>query len=233
MAGKREVSRSARVSASSLRISEPPAVAARMASRPVPADGSSTRSVGVIAAAVSAARPSGSGVENCWSAWASSERRVCVGNRRGDFRQHGKPRCRRRGFAEKRLSVFAQEQDARGLARLVGVFPVPGARRVGGAEGGFHSVAQGAGVDLLAAFEIGKQERAAKPAAVAEIADGRGERKRRGRERRPRKTGCSWDRPRRAGRDKPARRSLDRPGLHPVPALPQLYAGLYIRLEFL
>ncbi len=38
---------------------------ARIASRPVPADGSSTRSSGVIAAAVRATRPSGNGVENC------------------------------------------------------------------------------------------------------------------------------------------------------------------------
>mgnify|MGYP002134568258 CR=1 FL=1 len=36
---------------------------------------------GVIAAAVSAATPRGSGVENCWKACVSSERRVCVGNR--------------------------------------------------------------------------------------------------------------------------------------------------------
>ena len=77
--GKRWVSNPARVSASSLRTSAPPASSARMASRPVPADGSSTRSAGVIAAAVLAARPSVIGVENCWSAWLSSERRVCVG----------------------------------------------------------------------------------------------------------------------------------------------------------
>jgi hypothetical protein len=44
-----------------------------MASKPVPADGSSTRSAGAIAAAVLAARPSVIGVENCWSAWLSSE----------------------------------------------------------------------------------------------------------------------------------------------------------------
>jgi hypothetical protein len=62
---KREASRSARVSASSLRRACA-AISARMASSPVPADGSSTMSAGVIAAAVSAARPSGIGVENCW-----------------------------------------------------------------------------------------------------------------------------------------------------------------------
>ena len=50
-----------------------------MASNPVPAEGSSTRSAGVIAAAALAARPSAIGVENCWSAWLSSERRVWVG----------------------------------------------------------------------------------------------------------------------------------------------------------
>ena len=79
MLGKRRASRPARVSASSLSMSAPPASSARMASRPVPAEGSSTRSAGVIAAAVLAATPSVIGVENCWSAWLSAERRVCVG----------------------------------------------------------------------------------------------------------------------------------------------------------
>ncbi len=51
-----------------------------MARSPVPAEGSSTRSVGVIAAAVLAAKPSSIGVENCWSAWLSSERRVWDGS---------------------------------------------------------------------------------------------------------------------------------------------------------
>ena len=41
-----------------------PANSAKVARRPVPADGSRTRSAGVIAAAVAAANPSAIGVEN-------------------------------------------------------------------------------------------------------------------------------------------------------------------------
>ncbi len=52
-----------------------------MASKPVPAEGSSTRSAGVIAAATLAASPNVIGVENCCSVWLSSERRVWVGSR--------------------------------------------------------------------------------------------------------------------------------------------------------
>jgi hypothetical protein len=52
-----------------------------MARSPVPAEGSRTTSLGVIAAAVLATNPSSIGVENCWSAWLSSERRVWEGTR--------------------------------------------------------------------------------------------------------------------------------------------------------
>src|SRR5579872_2898814 len=74
-----------------------------MASSPVPAEGSSTRSAGVMAAAVHAARPSGTGVENCWSAWLSSERRVWVGRRPAIFASigsaaAGEPDLRRSAF---------------------------------------------------------------------------------------------------------------------------------------
>jgi hypothetical protein len=48
---------------------------------PVPAEGSRTKSRGVICAAARAAMPIGSGVENCWNRSISSERRVCVGKR--------------------------------------------------------------------------------------------------------------------------------------------------------
>ncbi|WP_255607776.1 hypothetical protein [Methylosinus sp. Sm6] len=72
----------------------------------------------------------------------------------GDFRECGKPCCRRRGFAEKRASVFAEEQDGRDLAGVVGRFPVPGAGGVGCAERRFHRGAQDRGVDALAAFEM-------------------------------------------------------------------------------
>ncbi len=56
-----------------------------MARSPVPAEGSSTTSAGVIAAAVLATKPSPIGVENCWSAWLSSDRRVWDGTRAASF----------------------------------------------------------------------------------------------------------------------------------------------------
>ena len=91
------------MSTSSLRIGAAPAVCARTASNPVPADGSSTRSAGVIAAAVSAASPSGNGVENCCRAWLSSERRVCVGRSAAIFASTDK---RAAGEAALRNSAF-------------------------------------------------------------------------------------------------------------------------------
>ena len=63
--GKRRRRRSARVSASSFSARLLPAISARIARSPVPAEGSRTRSRGVICAAARAARPIGSGVENC------------------------------------------------------------------------------------------------------------------------------------------------------------------------
>ena len=78
---KEEVSSADRVSASLFRTSAPPTISARMARRPVPAEGSSTRDAGPMAAAVRAAKPSGVGVENCWKASLSAERRVWVGRR--------------------------------------------------------------------------------------------------------------------------------------------------------
>ena len=64
-AGKSCVRMPARLSANSLRISEAPASSARMARRPVPADGSITTSAGVISAATLATNASPIGVENC------------------------------------------------------------------------------------------------------------------------------------------------------------------------
>ena len=72
----------------------------------------------------------------------------------GDLREHRQRRGRRPGFAEKRLAVFAQEQHGRRLAGVIGGLPVPGAGRIGGAEGGLHGGAQDDGVDALAAFEM-------------------------------------------------------------------------------
>lgn len=52
----------------------------------MPADGSITRSSDVSAAATLATKPSSIGVENCWSASLSSERRVCEGTSAASFR---------------------------------------------------------------------------------------------------------------------------------------------------
>ena len=62
----------------------------------------------------------------------------------GVFVGFGLEECRR---------VFAQEQDLRGLAGLVGGLPVPGTVRVGSAEGSFHGGAQVARLDALAALD--------------------------------------------------------------------------------
>ena len=81
-----------------------------------------------------------------------------VGRRLAIFASIGKRGGRRRGFAEKRVAVFAQEQDRRRLAGVIGGLPVPGASRIGGAEGGLHRGAQDAGVDAASAFEIGEKK---------------------------------------------------------------------------
>ncbi len=74
-----------------------------------------------------------------------------------DLGQRGEPCSRRCGFAEKRLSVFAQEQHGRRLAGVVGRLPVPGTTGVGGAEGLFHGRAEDRGVDRTAVFEMRKE----------------------------------------------------------------------------
>ena len=81
MAGKICPRMPARLSANSLRTREAPASSARTARWPVPADGSSTTSAGVIAAATLATYANPIGVENCWSDSLSSDRRVWVGRR--------------------------------------------------------------------------------------------------------------------------------------------------------
>ncbi len=72
----------------------------------------------------------------------------------GDLRKSGKTCSRRCGLTEKRFSVFAQEEDCRDLACLIGRFPVPGAAGVGCAEGCFHGCTEDRGVDALTAFEM-------------------------------------------------------------------------------
>ena len=142
--GKRWASRLARVSANSFRTSEPPAISARTARSPVPADGSSTQSRRRDrGGASSAARPSGIGVENCWKRLALLGTARMGGKKACDLHEQRKRRGRRAGFAKERLSVFAQEQNRRGFAGVVGRFPVPSARGVGGAEGSLHGGARG------------------------------------------------------------------------------------------
>ncbi len=72
----------------------------------------------------------------------------------GQHRQHGGGRSRPRLH---RRPEFAQEQDGRRLAGLVGGFPVPGAGGIGSAEGRFHRRAENAGIDALPALEMGKK----------------------------------------------------------------------------
>ncbi len=76
------------------------------------------------------------------------------GEKAGDLGKGGKPGCRRVGFTEQRLSVFAEEEDGRRLAGVIGRLPIPSARGVGGAESRFHGGAQDRGVDALAALDM-------------------------------------------------------------------------------
>ena len=85
-----------------------------MASKPVPADGSRTRSADVSAAAAEAARPSAIGVENCCKAWLSAERRVWVGSNAAIFERIGSwaegGRARRAGAILRRNRTVAASQ---------------------------------------------------------------------------------------------------------------------------
>ena len=102
-------------------------------------------------------KPSSIGVENCWSCWLSSERRVCVGVERGELLEHGEQTCARSGAPAHAGEVAAQEQELRRLARLVGVLPRPSALAVAGAEGLRHRFAQRPRIERLAAFQGGEQ----------------------------------------------------------------------------
>ena len=130
-----------------------------MASRPVPAEGSSTRSAGVIAAAMlgdeaerdrrrellerlallGAARVRRQQRREPWPAWRA-----------------GTPR--RRARAAHGGPEFAQEQDLRRLAGVVGGLPVPGAFGVGTAEGCFIAARSAWASMARPAFEIGQQQ---------------------------------------------------------------------------
>ena len=80
------------------------------------------------------------------------------GEKARDLREHRQCGGRRPGFTEKHFAVFAEEQHRRRLAGVVGGFPIPGAGRIGGAEGRLHRGAQDTGVDAATTFEIGKEK---------------------------------------------------------------------------
>ena len=137
----------------------------------------------------------------------------------GDLAQRCEPCCRRRGFAEKRLSVFAHEEDGCRFAGVIGRLPVPGAASVGRAEGLFHGRAQYRGIDRAALFEMRKE--------MAGGGENGGGRRRVGRERKRGRRGGSGDGSvthggnlGRARTDEPARRSLSTGRAQPRPGRP-------------
>ena len=72
--------------------------------------------------------------------------------------QHGGgAACTRAGLASHGAAVALEEEHKRHLGSLVGILPEPGAVRVGGAEGGGHGIAQGAGIEGPAGFQDGQQ----------------------------------------------------------------------------
>jgi hypothetical protein len=143
----------ARASASSFKTILLPASSAKMASKPVPAEGSSTTSAGAIAAALAATKARSIGVENCCSARLSWDRRVWVGRSR-DLAQHLQLASGRRGLRADGWTELAEEQDGRSLAGVVRRLPVPRAGRIGAAEGALHGGSQRKRVDAVAAFKM-------------------------------------------------------------------------------
>jgi len=97
------------------------------------------------------------GVENCWSAWLSWDRRVWVG-RSADLVQHVQHARRRGNLGADGWAELADEQDGRGFAGVVRRLPVPGAGRIGVAKGALHSGPQRDGIDAVAAFEMRQKE---------------------------------------------------------------------------
>lgn len=79
------------------------------------------------------------------------------GQQPGDPGQQRQCRRRRTGCAQQRRAVFAQKQNRRRFASLVGGLPVPSACGVGTIEGAGQGVAQQGGVDPSALFEMGQE----------------------------------------------------------------------------
>ena len=134
--GNRRSSRPARVSASSFRT--------RRRAGELGEDGEQARcrpkararrSAGVIAAAVLATKPSAIGVENCWSAWLSSERRVCDGSSAATLASMASSAAGDPARARMARPNLRRNRTVRRLAGVVGGLPVPAALGVGAAEG--------------------------------------------------------------------------------------------------
>ncbi|CEG10271.1 hypothetical protein BN961_03709 [Afipia felis] len=136
------------------------------------------------------------------------------GQKSRDLAEQRNRRSRRPGFAQKRLSVFAEHEDGCGFAGVIGVLPVPGAGSIGRAEGGLHGGAQDRGVDALAALDVRKEEkcRGMDGGSVGRLIGG-------GRQRRRKGVSIHGRRPRESGAGKPAGalsrtgRAQTRPGL--------------------
>ena len=127
--GKRWPSRPARVSASSFRTSEAPASSAKMASSPVPADGSSTWSAGAIAAAVLADERQRERRGELLERLALLGAARVAGEQPRHLGQHRQQRGGRSGARGHGAAELAQEQHGGRLAGVVGALPVPAALR--------------------------------------------------------------------------------------------------------
>lgn len=65
---------------------------------------------------------------------------LCVGReKRGESAEHGEECSRAFGASAHARKIFAEEEDVRGFAGFISVFPDPGAIAIGPAESGFHS----------------------------------------------------------------------------------------------
>jgi hypothetical protein len=76
------------------------------------------------------------------------------GKQTGDFCDQRQGSGRRAGFVQKRFAVFAEEENGRCLAGVVGQLPVPGSGSVARVEARFHRVTKQGGVHTLAGFEM-------------------------------------------------------------------------------
>ena len=78
-----------------------------------------------------------------------------LGRQKVDKAGHHRQHCRRRpGPREQRPAEFAQKEDQRHLAGLVGELPSPDPLRIGAAEGALHRDAQAQGVDAKTLSQI-------------------------------------------------------------------------------